>query len=148
MTYRINFIALVSCVLLMSSSCSDNEEDGIAGTYRITSLETTMCDNPLENFVFDFSSSDGCAVQLGVEICGTGTLTFTESNTYTISLTVTSDGDSDTLTSSGTYEIEGNTITTCEDGECESANFESGSGRIAMSYPDDSCIVTIRGEKQ
>lgn len=141
---------LISVVCLLGlfnfTSCSEDGDD-ITGVYKIVSFATSECENPLENFTFDFSGSDGCDIVLGIEICGEGTLTLNEDNTYSLMLTLRFDDDSDTLSASGEYTSDGNTITICDNGTCESATYDSGSGRIALSYADDSCTVTITGQK-
>ena len=146
MTEKLFLSIFLVLFLWLISSCSSEDGD-VVGTYQIVSLATTNCDDPFENFSFNFESKDGCDSQLGLEICGDGHLTLTADETFTFSLTLTVDGDSSTMTSSGTYSVNGNTITTCDGAICEDGNFDLGSGRIALSYTDDSCIVTISGKK-
>ena len=143
---RLFSLLLLGSIIFSFHSCS-GDEDEITGTYEITSFATTQCDDPSENFTFDFSSNGGCDDLFGVEVCGQGTITLSEDDTFTMSITISVDGDSDTLTSVGTYSIDGNQITTCEDNICETATFESGSGMIRMSLPDGSCIISITGKK-
>lgn len=144
---KLPFLAIFSAFFLLLS-CGD-DDDSIAGTYRLTSFSTTNCDDPEENINFDFSADDGCTSLLGVSVCGDGTITLTESGGFSFTLNITTLGQTFSETGSGTYTIDGNMITICDGTECQSSTFTLGSGRITLSYSeeDDSCIVTMVGKK-
>ena len=145
------YLFLLSLVIsLIAFSCGgDDEDETIAGTYKITGFSSANCDDPELNFSFDFT--DGCDMLLGQEVCGDGTISLTEGGTFSVSVTVTALGFSETTTASGSYTVDGNTITICEDGgDCETATFNLGSGKITLMIPDpeDNCVITVSGEKQ
>lgn len=138
--------SLIFSFLMTFSACSEDDTD-ITGVYKIQSFGTSECDDPLNNFTLDLSGSDGCDSVLGIEVCGEGTLTLNADNTYALTLSLSFDGDSDTLTEVGEYSIEGNTITICEDGNCETSSFDASSGRISISFDDGTCLLTITAQK-
>ncbi len=142
------FYLLFLFSLSLVFSCG-SDDDSIEGTYKIISFMTAGCDDPEENFNFDFSANDGCSTVLGQEVCGDGTMTLSASGTFVFEITVTVIGQSFTQSGNGSYTIDGNTITICDGSECETTTFTLGSGVITLKFTDsdDSCTLTIRGEK-
>ena len=147
MHQQIRFILYFFALVFIFSCGSDDDE--LAGTYRITSFTSSNCADPIENFDFDFSADDGCTTLLGEEVCGDGTLTLGEDGSFRYDLTVTAVGQSFGYSGSGSYTVDGNTITICDADECETSTFTLGSGTITIRFSeaDDPCILTLRGEK-
>ena len=144
---RILYMFLL-CTLFSFFSCSSDDDD-ITGTYKITSFSSVGCSDPIDNFSFDFSANDGCTMFLGEEVCGDGTLTLSADNSFSFTLTVTAAGQSFTQNGSGSYSIDGNTITICDGGVCETSTFTLGSGQITIKFSEESdpCVLTMSGEK-
>ena len=141
------FLGVAFSAFIFFCSCTSNDDGDITGTYTILSVGVDQCDEPLVNMTFDFSSNGGCSTQSGIEICGSGRLIMSPDNTYNLSLTVSVNGDSETMTIQGTYMLEGNMITICEGGDCDTANYLFEDGKITLRFPDGSCTLIVTGQK-
>lgn len=144
---RLNvFYLLMVLSSIVLFSCGSDDDDP-TGTYKITSYGTANCDDPSENITLDISSDDGCTMLSGVEFCGTGSITIREDETFSLSVSITSDGVSFSTSGNGSYSLNGNTITVCDDDDCFDGNINGN--RLTLSVPsEDGCILTITGEKQ
>jgi len=137
-----NQIFLWLClVLLLTQSCS--KEDSLSGAY---SIETLSMDCP--GTADDFNLVDGNNDVSGVTVVMDGSISFTAAGTYTmsISLEVPLLGTFDNISDNGTYDLIGNSLTTCSaNSPCETSTINLSTGRISMSTADGNCIINLTG---
>ncbi len=139
--------ALLGSIFLLASCGDDSGE--ISGTYEIISISSSQCDDTDLNFSYNLEN-DNCIMESGFEICVDGTFTLASNGSFTGSFTVMALGFSETDTFTGTYTVDGNNITICDDtGDCETGTVNSSGDRITLRFPEDEdgCIVTITGKK-
>lgn len=136
---KLLLFALVSFAIL---SCGDDEptfEEDLVSTWNLLSISATGCDDPSDDLDFDFGTS-GCTPFMDTEICTNGTYTFTSSGTFRTGGSISAGTDIlQDLSGGGTYTIDGNTVTICneEEDECESA---------AVTITDDTMTVKLTSE--
>ncbi|MEL6389047.1 MAG: hypothetical protein AAFQ02_02730 [Bacteroidota bacterium] len=144
----------ISFGILLCTSCSSDDDDGlnIDGTYQITSLSTTGCNDPEENFTANLDS-DGCFTLDSETACMTtremifnnGTFEYT----YVILIEAGNVSFSDRTAGTGTYTIDGSTVTVCEINDCSTASVTNNGNTISLSITeDDGCVARITAEKQ
>ena len=137
---------------LMFTSCGEDEGNdpaSLSGSYKIIKLVLSNCDDPDLNTNLDFSDND-CVTELGIEFCLDGTLTLSDNGTLTASFTLSALGFSDSTTESGTYTVDGNSITFCDSSnDCEKGTIRDNGDEITISFPpdEDDCVLTITAEK-
>lgn len=126
------------------SSCGDSFEDDLVSTWNLLSVSATGCDDPDDNLDFDFGTS-GCTTFMGTEICTNGTYTFTSSGTFRTGGSISADTDILVdLSGGGTYTVDGNSVTICNDDEdeCNTATVTITDDRMTVKTTEDGCSVT------
>lgn len=140
------FQLLLGFLIVFGNGC--NGEDGdITGVYRLTSLSSSNCLDPVENLNFDFSGDGGCTDFGGIEICGEGTISINADMTFLVSLTLTSDGDSFTESFGGEYTYDGETLTICDGADCGVATVSGNKISLTFQDGDEGCSLTYNGQK-
>lgn len=144
------FKTLLFCFSLCFIFSCGSDSDDIGGTYKITSISLSGCQDPSDNFNFNLEG-DGCQDIGGTEVCVEGTMIITSAtNDFSVTFSVMAGGISQSTTISGTYMLDGNVITICETGgDCETSTIDLGNNEVTIRVPEDEdgCITTIRGEK-
>ena len=122
-------------LIICFSSCGDDEmpmdtmeEPSIAGTYEVSSLTTTACNDDVNNGSLTFNS-DGTGNLGGLVVQRTGLLNLSDdgkmTNTTKITLIITEE-DLVSINTTGTYIANGNTITLCSP-DCSDFSIEGNS---------------------
>ena len=146
------FTGILFTAFLLFTSCGEEEGSdpgSLPGSYKIIKLVLSSCDDPELNTNLDFSDSD-CITELGIEFCLDGTLTLSQNGTLTASFTLDALGFSESTTESGTYTVEGNSITFCDNSnDCETGEIRDNGDEITIKFPpdEDDCVLTITAEK-
>lgn len=146
----LNFLVLLVFVLFIAACGKDGDSNELSGSYKIISLTVENCTDPEDNVSFQFDEN-GCFTEQMIEICVDGDWVFTNDN-YTLSFNLTVDGTALTApqNTSGTFELNGNTITLCDGGtDCESASirFDGDTITIFGITDDDGCEQTLVATK-
>jgi len=99
-------------IFIFSSCGEDSLSERIIGTWNLTSVERSGCDNPNEIIPFTIPDTDGCFEADGDILCNVG-LRFTSNETAVLSY---SDDNNDIELEEYTYTVndEDETITLCE----------------------------------
>lgn len=142
------YLLAITLLFALTYSCSA-EDESIIGIYKINSFGSSQCGDAINNLQFDFSANNGCNNYSGIEICGSGTLVLSEDNTWSINFDLMADGETITENAYGMYTMDRNSITICEQTECESSIFSIGKKNLTLSYPNpaDECLITLIAEK-
>lgn len=151
-------LALLLCsVVLFSCNPDDNGNplDELIGTWDITALSITDCNDPNDNSV-DGQDIIGCMTEDGFEVCGAISFTFdvngnvTSTFTSTITLLATGQTQTDSEDEISTFTINGNEITICSDGDCETATFSVAGTTLTISESgtNDGCTSSLSGTKR
>jgi hypothetical protein len=152
------FKFLMLCLTtLFIFSCSSDDEGGsesasIVGTWNITSFQTSQSYDLNE----DGESSNDLVKELD---CFTSMVTFTEAGTFsstTSNIEFMAQGENDftidcdgTTTFSGTYEVDGNTLTTTDEDGTESGAVTITKDKLTTVVQDDDLgQVTLIFERQ
>ena len=129
------------CVAICSVifACGSDDEDTVTGTWYATLLESTNCTDPFDNINLSDLSTDACT-ETSADGCVHYEYVFTET-TFTYSATATELGQVISFSGAGTYTFDGNSITLCEDGDCDTANItlDGNTAEITGNSPDDGC---------
>lgn len=154
---RTLFIVLICSIFVISC---DSEGDTIpledlAGTWDITALSVTNCIDPNDNSPSG-QGIVGCVTENGMEACTAIALTFTETgNTTTVftsTLTDQATGQSQTQTEeqNSTFTMEGNDITICTDGDCDTYSLSIAGTTLSINgvNSDDGCTTSLTGTKR
>ncbi len=132
--YLLSFTFIV-CVAIFSSCGDDEKPDALFATWALTSESATNCDDPLDNY----SETYTCTANECIKA------TFTSNGTVT--LEVTDSGSK--VTFSGTFTRNGNQITLCFFGDCETMNFSISGTTLTFTYEDGfGCNVSETYTKQ
>lgn len=147
--HALYFFGLILSLFLAScSSDDDGGGDSIEGTYNITEITTTGCDDPIfnESFVLD---NDGCFTQDGEQICLTKRSMTFNNGQFSLNYSFSDGTFSIDLSETGTYTVSGNQVTVCIDGECDTTPFDVNNGTITFRSvdPDDNCVLTLKAKK-
>lgn len=135
----------VIAIAITLSSCSSDDETSIVGVYQISSLSQDCIGT-----VDDFDLTDGDNSISGITLTMSGTMSFNPNGSYNLSLTIEVPllGTSDTISDSGTYTLEGNSLTTCSNSStCETNIISPTSNTLTISGSDGSCDLLITGKK-
>lgn len=135
-----NFLHILLVCLVFLTACGDDEVS-VVGTYKLTSMSQTNCNDSDENFELDFGSDD-CATTGGIEFCESGLYTFSADGNFrsTVILSSAIIGEVADLSGSGTYELVGNDLSICIP-ECE--DFIFNGNNITFTDTSDGCVVTV-----
>lgn len=152
MTFKNLFsLVLLGIGVLFLSSCGDDAHDeDIAGTWNITLVSSTGCDDPDDNLNQDLTANNGCVMEQGIEICTEGTMVITAAGGLTINLIATSGGVSFTETVTGTITVnDDDTVTLCSDGDCEdgTCTIDGDDLIIATTNSTDNCRNEVRATR-
>lgn len=123
-------------------------DDDIEGTWAVQSVSSTDCADPLDNFSESGYSLTPCT-ETSADGCASFILTFA-ATTYTTSTIATFNGGVFSEDGSGTYTIDGDRLTLCEDGtDCDGGTFSlDGNTMTLVSDPDeDGCVTTLVATK-
>lgn len=133
---------------LMFFGCGDDAGD-VSGTYDIIFLSTSQCDDPDLNGSYDLES-DNCVMESGIELCIEGTFTLASNGSFNGSFTITTLGFTISEAFTGTYTVDGNNITICDEtDDCETGMIDSNGSEITLRFPEDedNCILVVTGKK-
>jgi len=124
-------------------------DDDIEGVWIVESFTTTECNDPSDNGSETGYSMVPCT-ETSEDDCDSFIVTFA-ATTYTSVLTSTFNENVFTDTGSGTYTIEGDRLTLCEDGsDCEGNTFSLNGNVITITSDpdeDDGCVLVITARK-
>lgn len=154
----LRFLFVLGVFALPFIACSDDDGDGgggsIEGRWQMTFVETSDCNDPADNTQFDLTT-DNCFEVFGVETCFDIVYQFNADGTYesiaTTTTTALGQTTTDTDTEAGTYTVNGNNITICDDdNDCSMGQFTVSGNNITLTYqddPDDGCDGELRGTR-
>lgn len=153
---RTIFALLLCSVIVFSCDPDDdtNPLDELIGTWDLTNISITGCNDPLNNSVD--GQPIGCINEDGIQICAVAEITFDENGTFTqrstATFTLLATGISQTVNQldTSTFTINGNEITICSDGDCETATFSvvGTTLNINESRDTDGCTSSLSGTKR
>ena len=131
---------------LLLTSCGG--DDSISGTWVVTSLSSTSCDDPEENQSSSAFSTTACTAT-SIDECLYISYTFTETTLATVT-SFAFQGMVSTETDSGTYTTDGDQITICDAGDCDTATYtiDGDTMTITGTDPDDGCVTRITAVRQ
>ncbi len=140
---------LFGSLLLMSSCGSDGHQDDIVGSWTISAIGSTGCDDPDDNFAWDLESNNGCFIEDGVELCLTGVMTINEGGAFTFVLTVSALGFTEIETTSGTITLnDDDTVSFCPDGNCETGKCTVDNNILTITtMSDDGCTNSLTAKR-
>lgn len=133
---RISFGFIFLVILLMS--CNKEEDGSIVGTYKMTFMSQSNCDDSSENFELDFGN-DECTTALGIEFCQSGTFNLSADGDFTSTVKITSPvatSDVADLNGRGTYVANGSVATLCFP-NC--ADFTVDGNSLTLNQTGDDC---------
>jgi len=137
------FLAIAICCI--SCGGGDALSDEIIGTWDVSSLEVTGCDNLEENQPPTEPDSNGCVHPQGDVLCNSF-ITFTENGIATLTGT---DADGDIVTQNFVYTVndDNDTAQLCEaENDCDLLiRYEDG--ELRLNFPDASCNFIYRFKK-
>lgn len=149
-------IFLLIGLVLGITSCGynvSNPDDIIVGTYVVTSLVVSGCDDPANNDPGSLHDFD-CYIEDQYQICNSISLEFTNDRGYELSRnTRTIDQvigtvlhENDPL--EGYYFIDGNRLRICFNGSCQDASFNLEGNQLTLQIQQgEGCIQTIQATK-
>lgn len=132
--------AALAFTLLFAACKKDDDSSDVVGVWEISSASNSGCNDPDDNGTLPIT--DGC-IDLGLFSSCTD-LEFKSDDSYEVRTSTTVLGATEVETESGTYTLEGNTITaTHEDGTTSTYTYNSDGPTISSSYEDefDGCTV-------
>lgn len=164
---QFNFLFKTPALLFSILFCSvfllscDPEEDNIdpldelVGIWDITTLSITNCNDPNDNSA-SRQGIIGCVTDNGMESCTTAALTLElngdATTTFTSTLRDLATGQSQTQTEeqNSTFSIDGNEITICTDGDCETFTYSVAGTTLSVDGSDASngCSTSFSATKR
>ena len=141
--------------LFIFNSCGKDEQFQAEGKWNLTEFSTSGCaDAEFENVTFNQTDDGLCFERDGQKACVDICLTLNADGTALFETTYALDAggfvlsDRDEL--SGTWMLEGDILTLCEDMECDAINIAQSDNKIVITDFDDDleCSVSLTLEKQ
>ncbi len=155
------FLLVLSLFALPFTSCSsdddsdddnnNNNSSSIVGNWNVTRIITANCDDPSDDSDLNLAD-EPCIEFFGIEVCTEIEMTFTSGGDLSFTSMVTTTGyGTETDTEEGTYSVDGNNITICdEDGDCDTGTYSISGNTLNLSYsdPSDGCDSDITANKK
>lgn len=151
-------LSIILCTALVFSCDPDDDTnplDELIGTWDVTSLSITDCNDPDDNSI-DGQDIIGCVTEDGLEVCGAIALTFDENGNVTTSFTTTLTLVATGLTQTesdeevSTFTVNGDEITICFDGDCDTFTYSVVGTTLTINGSDatDGCSTSFSGTKR
>lgn len=138
MKSSLTLVAVIFSVSLFTSSCNDDKEsappNGIAGTWVLSSMSLTGCDDDDENG----SANTTCTPT------NCSKITATKGGQFTVNITIGGFNETET----GTYKVSGSTLEICDNAgaDCSATQFQlsNSNNTLTLKETDDEtgCLVT------
>lgn len=135
------FYLSLAFTLLFAACKKEDDSTDVVGIWEISTSSNSNCNDPDDNGTLPIS--DGCIDLVVFSSCTD--LEFKSDDSFEIRTSTTVLGAVDEDTESGTYSLEGNTITaTFEDGTSRTFTYNADGPSISSSYEDDIDGCTVQ----
>lgn len=137
-------LSLLAMMALLASCGSDDPlSETIIGTWEVVSVQSTGCDDPMDNLTLTSVDSNGCLMFQGDTLCDIA-LVFAADGTARETLTVDSGQESEEFTY--TTNDDNDTATICESAaDCMTLSFDGDT--MTRTILDAGCTTVVTYEK-
>lgn len=151
------FVILMA--LLVFGACKKKEDDtptpDLVGTWKVNYVKSSNCDTIEDNTILDLTTSD-CIEFFGFETCFDISYEFKADGAFNSSviteINILGQVQTETETTTGTWSVEGNTLTICEsNSSCVDAQYTLSGNNLTFMInddPDDGCDRELRAIRQ